>query len=183
MARLTDEIATPRLILRLLQRPALDACMAGDAAQATRLLGANVPDALLGPTSSLRYTLAELDRDPAYGPWGTRAIVLRATGEMAGYIRFHERPSPARPHPFGGLAAEFGYSVFPAHQRRGYATEAVGAMMRWAEDQHGITRFIAAISPANTASRALAARLGFVRIGRQIDEIDGPEDVFLRAAP
>ncbi len=180
MARLTADIATPRLILRLLTRPALTACMAGDAAAAAAALGAAPPAELLGPRSYLRYTLAELNHDPGYAAWGSRAIILRRTGTVAGTIRFHERPTPDRPHPFGGRAAELGYEIAPPHRRQGYATEAATAMMRWAAAEAGISRFILAIAPTNAPSQAVAARLGFVRIGQQIDEIDGPEDVFLK---
>lgn len=188
MARLTchqpadraEEIVTPRLVLRLLTRPALEACLAGDAAAAALALGATPAPDMLGPRSYLRYTLAELDRDPGYAPWGTRAILLRGTQTVAGTIRFHERPHPDRPHPLGGAAAEFGYEIAPPHRRQGYAAEAVTAMMGWARAEAGIARFIAAIAPANAPSLALAAHLGFTRIGQQIDEVDGPEDIFLR---
>lgn len=58
-------------------------------------------------------------------------------------------------------------------------------MMQWALAQRGIHRFLASIAPGNVASRALATRLGFVPVGRQIDATDEPEDVFLHvlAAP
>lgn len=182
MARLSDEIATPRLILRLIPRAALEACMAGDAAAAARALGVAVPAELAAPGSSLHYTLAELARDPGYAPWGTRAIIRRDAAALVGTIRFHARPDPARPHPFGGHAAEFGYTILESHRRRGYASEAVVAMMGWARER-GVDRFVLSIAPDNAPSLALAARLGFTRVGQQMDEIDGPEDVFLLAPP
>ena len=49
--------------------------------------------------------------------------------------------------------------------------------MRWAHQVHGVTRFVLSIRPDNTASQALAAGLGFVRIGSHIDEVDGLEDI------
>jgi RimJ/RimL family protein N-acetyltransferase len=56
-------------------------------------------------------------------------------------------------------------------------------MMRWARQTHGVIRFILSIRPDNTASQALAAQLGFVRIGSHIDEVDGLEDVLEYRVP
>jgi RimJ/RimL family protein N-acetyltransferase len=50
--------------------------------------------------------------------------------------------------------------------------------MRWARDTHGTTKFVLSIRPANAASQALAAGLGFGRIGSHIDEVDGLEEIF-----
>ena len=156
------------------------ACVAGQPDIAARALGAPIPADLIGPRSALTYSSAQLDADPAYAPWSTRAILLADTPLIVGYVRFHERPDAARLHPFGGHAAELGYSVFPDHRRRGYAGEAVDALMDWATASHGITRFVVSIAPDNAASSALAARRGFQRIGEQMDEVDGLEHVFLR---
>jgi ribosomal-protein-alanine N-acetyltransferase len=54
--------------------------------------------------------------------------------------------------------------------------------MRWAEDEHGIQRFIVTISPDNVASLRLADRFGFRKIGEHIDEVDGIEGIYLREA-
>jgi GNAT superfamily N-acetyltransferase len=80
-------------------------------------------------------------------------------------------------------AVEFGFTVFPSFRRQGYAREASLAMMRWARQTHGVIRFILSIRPDNTASQALAAQLGFVRIGSHIDEVDGLEDVLEYRVP
>ena len=74
-------------------------------------------------------------------------------------------------------AVEFGFTVFPAFRRRGYAREPSLALMRWARQIHGVTKFVLSIRPDNTASQALATQLGFVRVGSHIDEVDGLEDV------
>jgi [ribosomal protein S5]-alanine N-acetyltransferase len=51
-------------------------------------------------------------------------------------------------------------------------------MMTWAEREHGVTNFFVAISPDNAASLAMAVRLGFIRVGEQMDEEEGLEYVF-----
>jgi len=175
-----DDIATPRLVLRLMERTVVDACLAGDLERAGQLLGARIPDALLAHPSTLRYAQARLDEDPLYRPWSARAIVLPRAGTMVGLVRFHSRPDPAYLHPYARGAVEFGYQVFPAYQRQGYASEAVAAVMQWAQTAFGVDRFIVSVSPANQASRALIARFGFAKVGEHMDEIDGIEDIYLR---
>ena len=57
---------------------------------------------------------------------------------------------------FKGLingVAEIGYGISEKHQNRGYATEAVEAVVKWALKQSGVTRIEAETEPDNTASR------------------------------
>ena len=90
---------------------------------------------------------------------------------MIGHIGFHGPPQTVG-------RAELGYSVVPDHRRRGYAIEGARALMDWAASEHGVTSFFVSIAPDNVASLALAAKLGFVQVGEQIDEEDGLEYVF-----
>jgi RimJ/RimL family protein N-acetyltransferase len=180
MLALPDDIPTSRLVLRLMEREAVDACLAGDLQRAEHLLGVGIPTELLDSLTALKYAQAQLDADPQYRPWSVRAIVLSAARTMVGHIRFHSRPDPDYLRPFASAAVEFGYRVFPTYRRHGYATEAAGAVMDWAQAAFGIGRFIVCVSPDNTASLALSARFGFTKIGQHVDETDGIEHVYLR---
>jgi RimJ/RimL family protein N-acetyltransferase len=51
-------------------------------------------------------------------------------------------------------------------------------MMQWGRIHYGVTSFFLSIAPDNEASLAMAAKLGFVRVGEQMDEEDGLELVF-----
>src|SRR3954453_5051180 len=73
---------------------------------------------------------------------------------------------------------EGGYHVGPGVRRRGFATEAVRALLEWAWREHGISRYRASVAPTNVASLAVVAGLGFRQTGRQWDDIDGEELVF-----
>ena len=75
------------------------------------------------------------------------------------------------------LAVEAGYTIFTDWRRRGYAGEMMTGFIAWAKSQ-GVAGLVLSIAPGNIASRALAARFGARQIGSQIDEIDGPEDIF-----
>jgi RimJ/RimL family protein N-acetyltransferase len=54
-----------------------------------------------------------------------------------------------------------GYTIDPAHQGRGYATEAVGALVDRLFDRLRLHRVAATLDPANVASARLLERLGF----------------------
>jgi RimJ/RimL family protein N-acetyltransferase len=109
-----------------------------------------------------------------------RAIIEPERATMAGHIRFHTRPDPEYLREYARDAVEFGYTVFTPYRRRGYATEAARAVMQWAQASFGVRHFVASVAPGNAPSLGVVARLGFSRVGTQIDEIDGEEHVFLR---
>jgi len=174
-------IYTERLALRLMTPAFFEAAFDGDQAQAAHLLGVPIPAEWwpLSPYKKLR--LAQVYANRALEPWMERAIVLRATQTMVGSIAFHMAAEPEPVRPLGPGGVEFGYTIFAPFRRQGYATEACQGVMDWAEQQ-GVTRFILTISPENQPSRRIAAHFGFVRIGTQIDEEDGLEEIYERRA-
>ncbi len=180
MPEITTTIHTERLDL-LLMTPALyDAALRDDRAVAAQLLGVPIPAEWwpLSPHKQMR--LEQVRANPALEPWLERAIVLRATQTMIGSIAFHMAPEPEPVRPLGPGGVEFGYTIFPPFRRQGYATEASRALMNWAQQQ-GVSRFILTISPENQPSLRIAAQLGFVKIGFQIDEEDGLEEIYERS--
>lgn len=101
--------------------------------------------------------MAEQEPCGAPGPWVQLAIVERASDALAGDIGvrvLHERPD----------TAEIGYTVAPAFQRLGYATDAVCALCDWILGPRGLARVIATIEGSNTPSRIVIERAGFARI-------------------
>jgi ribosomal-protein-alanine N-acetyltransferase len=141
--------------------------------EAVTELGTSIPRSW--PDSDTRrrlmMRLAQMRTNPEDMEWLLRAIVRRVDDELLGVINFHGAPDERG-------RAELGYTVFEPHRRQGYATEAALAMMRWAHDAHGVRTFVVSISPSNAPSLNMAARLGFVQVGSQIDEEDGEEWVF-----
>jgi RimJ/RimL family protein N-acetyltransferase len=75
-------------------------------------------------------------------------------------------------------AVELGYTIFPAYRGHGYATRAATILMDIAEERGGIRHFVLSVGPHNEPSLAIVRKLGFVRTGEQMDEIDGLEYVF-----
>jgi RimJ/RimL family protein N-acetyltransferase len=172
-----DDIVTRRLVLRLFSQEALEATEAGNIIVAARLLDLKLPEDWTDISAIARRRLAQLPGCPQYRPWSVRAIASRETGEALGYVNFHELPQW---HELAqkDACAEFGYTIFEGHRRKGYVEEAVRALMQWARER-GALHFIFSISPGNAPSQGLARKLGARMIGVQIDEEDGPEDVFL----
>src|SRR4029078_4831568 len=90
-----------------------------------RSLGVGVPADLFHSPDVLRFSHAELERDPAYLPWSARAVVLKERPQMIAHIRFHTRPDPDYLRELAPQGVELGYEIFPAWRRQGYAQEAV----------------------------------------------------------
>ena len=149
--------------------PLLDAIIAGDRARARGLADYRIPpefpdaDAL----RLLRYRRDQVANDSAWAPWSLRAIVLREGRAMVGYVNFHGQPGindTATPE-----AVELGWTIFPSHQKKGYATETANALMDWASTEHGIRRFVSSTTADNAASLRVHDKLGFVRTGEVVD--------------
>ena len=169
-------IVTARLELTTFTMRAMRATLVTDLARVAEELDAEVPPDLrerLGELFAMR--IDQVVADPGSIAWLARAMVLTdpAAGgrRMIGSVGFHAPPAGTPP------CAEIGYHVEPDHRRRGFATEAVRAMLDWAAGQ-GIHRFRASVAPTNAASLATVAGFGFAQVGTQWDEIDGEELVF-----
>jgi ribosomal-protein-alanine N-acetyltransferase len=67
-------------------------------------------------------------------------------------------------------ALQLGYAIYPEHQRRGYATEAAGALIELAWTDARVTAIQATIPPWNTASIRVAVKLGMLPVGEGEDD-------------
>ena len=173
-------ISSDRLDLVSTTPQFLEASIAGDADEASRLLGLAVPPDWFEETWLMQLRLDDLRRDATLQPWLLRAVGLRKTGTMIGHIGFHTAPDPEYLRDLAPGGIEMGYTIFPEYRRHGYAREACAAMMDWAQREHHVMRFVLSISPDNTPSLRIAQHFGFQQIGSHIDEEDGEELVFER---
>jgi len=106
-------------------------------------------------------TLAEAEEMAHERTGGTEfwAVELMAEGRMIGHLYF------AQVEPTELRTWTLGYIMNPAFQRRGYATEAAVALLRWAFAARPIHRVVAMCNPDNPASWRLLERVGFRREG------------------
>ncbi|MFJ8161452.1 GNAT family N-acetyltransferase [Streptomyces sp. NPDC096136] len=96
---------------------------------------------------------------------GLCAVELRTTGEAIGRCGLHwwERFDET----------EIGWTFTRPHWGHGYATEAARAVLEWGFGPLGLDRITAMIHHGNTASTAVARRLGFTPL-REDTVLDRP---------
>ena len=87
------------------------------------------------------------------------AMELADTGKMIGHVYFKQ----IEPHEL--RTWEIGYIVNPAYQGKGYATEAVAALLKKEFKEKPIHRVFAHCNPENFASWKLLERVGLRREG------------------
>ena len=97
-------------------------------------------------------TLANLEPDTP-GSWFQLAITMRETGELIGDCGIHFPVEETR-------QAEIGITLAPAYQGKGYALEALVAVLDFLFVTLRKHRVVASVDPGNQPSIALLERLG-----------------------
>jgi RimJ/RimL family protein N-acetyltransferase len=159
---MTDEIATQRLVLRALRPDDAEAMFAYRADPAIMQYQGWQPQSL----DDVRTFIADNAGCQAYAPgsWRQFAIVLRASGTMigdCGVLVPQDKPEQA----------EFGITLAGAFQRRGYASEALRALLRLVFDTLGKHRVFASVDPRNAPSIALFERAGFRKEAHHVESL------------
>lgn len=99
-----------------------------------------------------------IQKTPDREEWGTYWEITSLIGFPVGGLCFKGAPDE-----YG--VVEVGYGINAAYRQRGYATEAVKGIVKWALGQPGITSVCAEIEPDNEISRKVLLNCGFVRNG------------------
>jgi len=149
-------VRTERLELTPLPGPALDALLARDAGTLERLTGARFAEPAAPPymAEALPVVRDRLRVAPDEVRWWNWLAVRGEGREAVGSVAF------AGPPDRDG-AVLIGYAMYPAFEGRGYATEAVRAMIAWAFAQPGV-REVRALAPVwNTPALRVAENVGF----------------------
>lgn len=161
---------TDRLILRTLED--------GDAALQNRLLNTPTVMALLGGVKELREIEAKHAKSRAlYAQEGFSFLMMieKETGELVGHCGIKRVDNPLA-HNQG--EHEVGWLVREDRWRRGYAIEAMRAVLDWAFGRVGAPHVVALTSESNIPSWTLMEKLGMTR-RRDLDFDDPaypPED-------
>jgi RimJ/RimL family protein N-acetyltransferase len=156
MASFSDlRLQTPRLLLRPLlgsDAPALFA-LKSDPVVARYGSGPAWSD----PQATVAY-LQDCHDAMASGELVQMAIVRREDDAFVGTCNLCDFDTQCR-------RAEVGYSLLTSAWGRGYANEAVSALLDWGFDHMDLNRVEADIDPRNAPSARALERLGFVREG------------------
>ena len=126
---------------------------------------------LIDGHSPLRWRVPQVKANPEVNKWFVRWVVLRETSEIVGSLSFHGAPDEA------GML-EIGLGVHKNFWRQGFGYEALLGMWLWAASQAGVLKFRYTVDPNNDASVGLVRKFGFAHVGQQIDDEDGPEDIY-----
>jgi RimJ/RimL family protein N-acetyltransferase len=149
-------IATERLVLRRFRAadaPVLAAYRSDPAVARYQSWDAPFP-LLRAETAVANFIASEPDR----AGWFQYAIERTADRVLIGdvAVRLHDNL----------MQAEIGFTLATEHQRRGYATEAVRAVLDRLFKVQGLHKVTGECDARNTASAALLERLGFTLEGR-----------------
>lgn len=119
----------------------------------------------------LHWRVPQVKADPSSNKWFVRLIVLKENREIIGSTSFHGVPDE------NGMI-EIGLGIEPEFHNQGFAKESLLAMWSWAVDQPGVKSLRYTVSPDNTPSIKVIEYFGFPFTGVQIDEEDGPENIY-----
>ncbi len=154
-AALTPVLETPRLILRETRAGDFEACAAlwGDA-RVVRHIGGRVSTPSESWGRMLRFP--GLWALLGYGYW---TLTERETGAFAGQVGLADFKSDLSVDISG--IPEAGWVLSPRVHGRGYATEAMGAVLDWADANLSAPQSCCLIDPDNAASLNVARKLGY----------------------
>ena len=96
--------------------------------------------------------------------FGQRQLVERSSGLVVGGVGFFGPPERG--------SVEIGYGVVPSRRSRGYATEAVHAMIEFAFRQDGVQSVRAGVELSNPASVRVLEKAGMTLLRRTADLAD-----------
>jgi ribosomal-protein-alanine N-acetyltransferase len=172
------QVRTPRLDLRPLDAEAVDALLSGDGERLRRLTGARFREPAPPPymADALPVVRDRLRERPEETPWWNWLVVDRESGEAVGSVAF---AGPVNPEG----AVLVGYAIYAEYEGRGYATEAVRAMVAWAFGQPGV-REVRALAPVwNTPALRVAENVGMRPVASEEDDDVGEVLLYAVTAP
>lgn len=105
--------------------------------------------------AAVEQMLAGVLRDEANYLWHTHwQIVLTEQKDIIGGFCFKGPPGPKG-------QVEVGYGIEPPYQGKGYMSETLAEVLRWALAQRGVSSVVAETSQSNVASHAVLRKAGF----------------------
>jgi RimJ/RimL family protein N-acetyltransferase len=148
-------LTTERLVLRQIGEDDLDPHMAllNTPAVMQYLGGAQPREVIAAKHAASRASFA------AQG-YGFMIMVERDTGDFVGHCGLRRVAHPLAPNPHD---YEIGWLVREDRWRRGYACEAMRAVVDWGFTVHAAPQIVALTCQANTGSWRLMEKLGMVR--------------------
>lgn len=102
------------------------------------------------------------------------AIELKGEGRVIGHIEVHNYPSEGdRPELEGKTGRSLSFCVARAYQRRGFAFEALSALIGFLFENRGVDYIVSGYFDFNVPSRELHAKLGFRPMSTVTQSVNG----------
>ncbi len=120
--------------------------------KSARIISTDLKEAL---ENTILPNVADTNKNYLYSTLWT--IILKAENKMVGDLCFVGEPS-------ADGEIEVGYGIYEEFQKRGFMTEAVCGMIKWAEQQN-VKSLFAATEKSNIASFSVLERNSFVKCG------------------
>lgn len=149
--------------------------------------------ALSNEAPARKWLSSQIYRDAAHALSAVQILIRRQSDpgdpRLGAYVLAVERRSQPGMIGHVGLSplgpdVEVGFGIAVAHQRRGFACEAVAAMCAWAFQAFHLPRIIGVCDAENIASSRTLVSSGFVHQERKVLHFQGTEqmvDVYARS--
>lgn len=148
----------------MIQTPRLTIRMASDDEMRIMMESEKDPEMIKAYGEMLSFSAASPELRQWYAAW----LIELPDGKRIGDLCF-KGLDPA------GMA-EIGYGLLPEYWGKGYATEAVRAMVQWASEQPNVKRIEAETEENNAASQRVLQKVGFVPLNKNGEE--GPRFIW-----
>jgi RimJ/RimL family protein N-acetyltransferase len=126
---------------------------------------------LINDPGPLAWRVPQVKSNPVLNKWFVRFIVDRDSREVIGSTSFHGAPDS------DGMI-EIGLGIEKPFQNQGFAKESLLGMWRWVVTFPEVRTLRYTVSPDNLPSISVINYFGFDFKGQQLDEIDGPENIY-----
>jgi RimJ/RimL family protein N-acetyltransferase len=125
----------------------------------------------LNNPNPIKYRLPKVRQNPEYAKYLLRVAVLKDNPIIIASAGFHDAPD-------SDGKIEIGFGVDKKYQGWGFGQELLHGMWSWVVTDSQVKTLRYTVSPDNLISQHIIKKLGFKHSGQQIDEEDGPEDIY-----
>ena len=148
-------IIRPLTLVQLLKYLRLDNSLETELnlCESSRTISADLKDALI---QTILPDVSDTNKNYLYSTLWT--VISKAENQMVGDICFVGEPNPAG-------EVEIGYGTHELYRNRGFMTEAVGGIIKWASEQSAIKSILADTEKNNIASFTILEKNNFIKVG------------------
>ena len=127
-----------------------------------------------GPTP-LQYRIPRVKKDPEFAEIAIILAIEKASSEVIGSAGFHDFPNEK------GMI-EIGFGIVAQKQNQGFGTELLIGMWKMICARPDVKILRYTVAPDNAPSMKIINKLGFEKVGEQIDPEDGLELIYEMSA-